>query len=274
MSLPGGGDGARDPRADLIEHLRFLRELGVREIRVRPGGAPPPAAQAPDSPGAAASAPGPGTPPALSGAVRSPAPSAARARGASARALAVLREEEIGDCRRCRLCEKRTHIVFGAGDPESRLMFVGEGPGHDEDVQGLPFVGRAGQLLTDIIRAMKLTREQVYIANVVKCRPPENRAPEPDEIAACRGFLDRQIEIIAPDVIVTLGAVAAQALLGAAGGISKIRGQIREYRGIPVMPTFHPAYLLRSPDKKKDVWQDMQKVISLLARRGEAIGSG
>jgi DNA polymerase len=144
-------------------------------------------------------------------------------------------------------------------------MFVGEGPGHDEDVQGIPFVGRAGQLLTDIIGAMRMKREEVYIANIVKCRPPENRAPEPDEIAACRGFLEKQIEIIAPSVIVCLGAVAVGALLGATGGITKIRGILREYRGIPVMPTFHPAYLLRSPDKKREVWQDMQKVMALLA---------
>lgn len=144
-------------------------------------------------------------------------------------------------------------------------MFVGEGPGHDEDMQGLPFVGRAGQLLTDIIGAMKLRREEVYIANIVKCRPPENRTPEPDEIAACRGFLEKQIDIIAPDVIVCLGAVAVQALCGPVGGITKVRGQMREYRGVPVMPTFHPAYLLRNPAAKKDVWQDMKKVMTLLA---------
>jgi DNA polymerase len=176
---------------------------------------------------------------------------------------------EIGDCRRCRLCEKRTNIVFGAGSPEARLMFVGEGPGHDEDLKGVPFVGRAGQLLTDIIGAMKLSREQVYIANVVKCRPPENRTPQPDEIEACRGFLERQIEIIAPSVIVCLGAVAVSALLGASGGITKIRGTFREFRGTPVMPTFHPAYLLRSPDKKREVWQDMQQVMRRLVPGSE-----
>jgi len=148
-------------------------------------------------------------------------------------------------------------------------MFVGEGPGHDEDLQGIPFVGRAGQLLTDIIVAMKFTRDQVYIANVVKCRPPQNRTPEPDEIEACRGFLEKQIEIIAPAVIVCLGAVAVSALLGATGGITKIRGTFREFRGVPVMPTFHPAYLLRSPDKKKDVWHDMQQVMALLAGEGD-----
>jgi DNA polymerase len=230
-----------DPRADLIEHLRFLREMGVREIRAGGGGSRVRAAARP--PAAAAK------------------PAAA---GSKARALALLRDQEIGDCRRCRLCESRTHVVFGVGDAEARLMFVGEGPGHDEDVQGIPFVGRAGQLLTDIIKAMGLSRERVYIANVVKCRPPENRTPEPDEVAACRGFLETQIEIIAPAVIVCLGAVAVQALLGATGGITRIRGQMREYRGIPVMPTFHPAYLLRNPSAKKDVWADMKKVLSIL----------
>jgi len=189
----------------------------------------------------------------------------AQAVPAKSDALSALREMEIGDCRRCRLCEKRTNIVFGAGSPEARLMFVGEGPGHDEDLQGIPFVGRAGQLLTDIIGAMKLKREQVYIANVVKCRPPENRTPQPDEIEACLGFLEKQIGIIAPSVIVCLGAVAVSALLGASGGITKIRGTFREFRGIPVMPTFHPAYLLRSPDKKREVWQDMRQVMGLLA---------
>ena len=232
--------GAGDPRGGLIEHLEFLREIGVRELRVSPrrGSAP------------------------ASGAAARP-----RARRASSRgqALSDLRDGEIGDCRRCGLCGSRTKIVFGVGDPDARLMFVGEGPGHDEDVQGIPFVGRAGQLLTDIIRAMGLTREQVYIANVVKCRPPENRTPEPDEIASCAPFLEKQIEIIGPKVIVALGAVAASALVGATGGISKIRGQFREYRGIPLMPTFHPAYLLRSPDKKRDVWQDMKQVMERLS---------
>jgi len=255
-----------DPRAGLVEHLKFLREMGVREVRLRSGSstapvppagaAPPPRASAAPKP-ASASESTPDTGPAAVAA--SPTPSDAAVE------LARLREEEIGDCRRCRLCEKRTNIVFGAGDPGARLMFVGEGPGHDEDLKGIPFVGRAGQLLTDIIAAMKLRREQVYIANVVKCRPPENRTPEPDEIEACRPFLERQIAIIRPAVIVCLGAVAVSSLIGASGGITKIRGTFREFNGIPLMPTFHPAYLLRSPDKKRDVWQDMQKVMALLA---------
>ena len=252
------GSAPDDPRADLIEHLKFLREIGVREIRA---GAPPPvpSSVSPDlrpAPRPPARAPAP---------PNGPGPAAARSISSRSLALSALREKEIGDCRRCRLCEKRTNIVFGVGSPEARLMFVGEGPGHDEDLQGIPFVGRAGQLLTDIIGAMKLKREQVYIANVVKCRPPENRTPQPDEIGACLGFLEKQIEIIAPSVIVCLGAVAVSALLGVSGGITKIRGTLREFRGIPVMPTFHPAYLLRSPDKKREVWQDMRQVMALLA---------
>ena len=243
------GAGSREARSDLIEHLKFLREMGVKEIRLGAAPAGAAAAAAPARPSASRPAP----------AKKAPASSQ---KGA---ALAALRDQEIGDCRRCRLCEARTKIVFGVGDPGARLMFIGEGPGHDEDVQGIPFVGRAGMLLTDIIRAMNLTREQVYIGNVVKCRPPENRTPEPDEIAACRGFLEEQIEIIAPSVIVCLGAVAVQVLVGASGGITKIRGTLRDYRGIPVMPTFHPAYLLRNPSAKKDVWQDMKQVMAILA---------
>ncbi|MBI3447943.1 MAG: uracil-DNA glycosylase [Acidobacteria bacterium] len=229
--------------------------MGVRELRATPGAAP------------AQAKPQMSAKPERSEAPRAPVSKAAGPASTSPRATALteLREKEIGECRRCRLCEQRTNIVFGVGSPEARLMFVGEGPGHDEDLQGIPFVGRAGQLLTDIITAMKFTRDQVYIANVVKCRPPQNRTPEPDEIGACLGFLEKQIEIIAPSAIVCLGAVAVAALLGATGGITKIRGTFREFRGIPVMPTFHPAYLLRSPDKKKDVWRDMQQVMALLA---------
>jgi DNA polymerase len=143
-------------------------------------------------------------------------------------------------------------------------MFVGEGPGHDEDVQGLPFVGRAGHLLTQIIQAMGFRREEVYIANVVKCRPPDNRTPQPDETAACSPFLLAQIRIIAPEVIVALGSPATQALLGTSAGITKVRGTFRNHGEIPVMPTFHPAYLLRNPAAKKDVWDDMKKVMALL----------
>jgi len=159
--------------------------------------------------------------------------------------------------------------VFGVGNPNAQLMFVGEGPGRDEDLQGEPFVGRAGQLLTDIItRGMKMRREDVYIANVVKCRPPENRNPEPDEVAACLPFLERQIEIVQPRVLVALGKVAAQALLRTNTPISRLRGQWHSYRGIPLMPTLHPAYLLRNPADKRLVWEDIKLVIRELEKRG------
>ncbi len=171
----------------------------------------------------------------------------------------------IGDCRRCRLCERRTQVVFGVGDPRARLAFVGEGPGHDEDVRGEPFVGRAGQLLTDIIeKGMRLRRAEVYICNVVKCRPPENRNPEPDEVAACGPFLARQIELVAPEAIVALGKFAAHTLLETRTPIMRLRGSWHEYRGIPVMPTLHPAYLLRNPADKKLVWQDIRQVMARL----------
>ncbi len=167
---------------------------------------------------------------------------------------------EIGECTRCRLCEERTHIVFGVGNPDAPLMFIGEGPGRDEDIQGEPFVGRAGQLLTKIIEAMGMKRSDVYIGNIVKCRPPENRAPLPDEIATCIPFLHQQIESIQPKVIVCLGSVAFQALLQTEQKITKMRGQWQEYQGIKVMPTYHPAYLLRNPNDKRLVWEDMKKV--------------
>ena len=171
---------------------------------------------------------------------------------------------EAHDCTKCRLAGTRTNVVFGVGDPNADLMFIGEAPGRDEDEQGEPFVGRAGQLLTDIIKAMKLSREQVYIANVIKCRPPENRNPEPDELDACRPFIQRQVEIIKPKVIVTLGRFGLQSLTEKAYGISAVRGQWLEYNGIKLMPTYHPAYLLRTPAAKKDVWADMKKVMAEL----------
>jgi uracil-DNA glycosylase family 4 len=167
---------------------------------------------------------------------------------------------DIGECTRCRLHEHRTNIVFGEGNPAAKLAFVGEGPGADEDRTGRPFVGKAGKLLDKIIEAMGMNREDLYIANVVKCRPPDNRAPERDEAATCGPFLFRQLEFIRPKVIVTLGAPALQCLTGSNLGITKARGHWQEWRGIKVMPTFHPAYLLRSPDKKKETWEDMKKV--------------
>jgi len=168
-------------------------------------------------------------------------------------------------CQNCRLAKSRTQVVYGVGSPNADLMFIGEAPGRDEDLQGEPFVGRAGQLLTDIIKAMKLTRNDVYIANVIKCRPPENRNPEPDEMEACRPYIRRQIEIIQPKVIVTLGRFALQSLTEKAYAISAVRGQWLDYKGIKVMPTYHPAYLLRTPAAKKDVWTDMKKVMAELA---------
>jgi DNA polymerase len=171
---------------------------------------------------------------------------------------------EAHNCPKCRLAGTRKNVVFGVGDPNADLMFIGEAPGRDEDERGEPFVGRAGQLLTDIIKAMKLSREQVYIANVIKCRPPENRNPEPDELDACRPYIRRQVELIKPKVIVTLGRFGLQSLTEKGYGISAVRGQWLEYNGIKLMPTYHPAYLLRNPAAKKDVWADMKKVMAEL----------
>lgn len=174
---------------------------------------------------------------------------------------------EIGDCRRCKLCQGRTQLVFGVGNPKSELVFVGEGPGRDEDLKGEPFVGRAGQLLTEIItKGMKMRREDLYICNVVKCRPPENRNPEPDEIAACEPFLIKQLEIVKPRIIVALGTFAAQTLLKTKTPISRLRGNWHTYQGIKLMPTLHPAYLLRNPADKRLVWQDIQAVLREMGR--------
>lgn len=171
---------------------------------------------------------------------------------------------DLAGCTRCKLHQRRTNIVFGVGNPNAELVFVGEGPGHDEDIQGVPFVGRAGQLLNQMIQAMGLSRDQVYIANVVKCRPPENRTPEKDEIATCMPFLFRQLTEINPKVIVCLGSVAAQALLNTNKSISHFRGQWHDFRGSKLMATYHPAYLLRNPHAKPEVWADLKKVMALL----------
>ena len=184
---------------------------------------------------------------------------------ATGRPLDVLRSQ-AHDCTKCRLAGTRTNVVFGVGDPNADLMFIGEAPGRDEDIKGEPFVGRAGQLLTDIIKAMKLTRDDVYIANVIKCRPPENRNPEPDELDACRPFIQQQVELIQPKVIVTLGRFGLQSLTGKSYGIMAVRGQWLDYNGIKLMPTYHPAYLLRNPAAKKEVWADMKKVMAELGR--------
>jgi DNA polymerase len=173
-------------------------------------------------------------------------------------------EREVIACRKCPLYRTRTHHVFSDGDPDARLVFVGEAPGREEDLQGKPFVGAAGQLLTKMIEAIGLKRQDVYICNVLKDRPPQNRVPLPEEIEACRPYLEQQLDIIRPRVICTLGAVATKALLGPHVSITKIRGQVREYQDLPLVPTFHPAYLLRNPPAKKFAWADLKKVKKLL----------
>ena len=183
----------------------------------------------------------------------------------AAEALLAIRADIGEDCSRCKLHTLgRTQIVFGVGNPDADLMFVGEAPGADEDEQGIPFIGRAGQLLTKIIEAIDLKREDVYIANIIKCRPPQNRNPEPDEVETCEPFLFRQIDVVRPKVIVALGKYAAQTLLRTDAPISRIRGTLFDYRGAKLIPTFHPAYLLRNPSSKREVWEDMKLVRSLL----------
>jgi DNA polymerase len=230
-------------RDDLIEHLKFAKELGVAGVSGDP-------AWRQRADGAQAPAP--------DGSVR------LKADTTSVIALADVRAD-IGDCTRCKLHGLgRSQIVFGVGNPEADLMFVGEAPGADEDIQGVPFVGRAGQLLTKIIEAIGMKREDVYIANVIKCRPPQNRNPEPDEVETCEPFLFRQIDSIKPKVIVALGKFGAQTLLRTLEPISRLRGRVFEYRGAKLIPTFHPAYLLRNPSSKRDVWEDMKLVRKLL----------
>jgi DNA polymerase len=223
---------------DLREWVAYLQEIGVREMRQHPRQQKNLAAAEaePDPPRVPAT---PATGRIFGEGFDDPAPEDPAAR------LAEIRDE-IGDCRRCKLYENRTNIVFGTGDPRTGLMFIGEGPGADEDAQGEPFVGRAGKKLDEMIRAIKLERDEVYIANIVKCRPPNNRDPEREEIATCVKFLYDQIEAIRPKVIVTLGAPATRTLLNTKVGITKIRGKWHSFRGIEVMPTFHPAYLLRA----------------------------
>ena len=243
-------------RRALAEHLRLYEELGVTGVSRDPAWR-----ERASSPGMAGAAEEPladGEPDWVSEpGVNAPAPS---------ELLAGIRTD-IGECTRCKLHGLgRQQIVFGVGHPQARLMFVGEAPGADEDVQGEPFVGRAGQLLTKIIQSIGLERSEVYIANVIKCRPPSNRNPEPDEVASCQPFLFRQIDTIQPRIIVALGTFATQALLNTLTPISRLRGQVHDFRGgAKLIPTFHPAFLLRSPDRKRDVWEDMKKVRALLA---------
>jgi uracil-DNA glycosylase len=235
---------------EIAEHLRYFAEIGVEGVSKdvnwrRRAGAPPPV-------------------PIEAGFSLPVADSSLRAADGTD-TLELLKADIGEDCRRCKLCTfGRSQIVFGVGNPRARLMFVGEAPGEEEDKRGEPFVGRAGQLLTKIIEAIGLTREQVYIANVIKCRPPGNRNPEPDEVAQCEPFLFRQIDIIKPRVIVPLGKFAAQSLLKTADPITRLRGRQFDYRGAALIPTFHPAYLLRNPSAKREVWDDMKKVRAIL----------
>ncbi len=228
-------------------HLLWLRDAGFREVgaSAAPAAVCPAPSPTPAAPGAGAYGPGD--------------------KGCGSEPLLAIRRE-LGDCTRCKLSGGRTHLVFGVGDPSAELMFVGEGPGADEDQQGEPFVGKAGQLLTKMIEAMGFRRDEVYIANVVKCRPPGNRNPEPEEIDACEPFLRAQIAAIRPRVLVALGKFAAQTLLRDPTPITKLRGGWREYEGVRLMPTFHPAYLLRSPAEKAKAWEDLKLVVRELGR--------
>jgi DNA polymerase len=264
-----------DLRSDLANWLGYLKEIGVEELTVREPPPPlvedPPSSHAAEPSRAAARA----TASHSEDAPGEEKPALSKVEGAGDlfrigggeddpdRDPAVRLDEtwsELGECTRCRLHEGRTKIVFGVGDPRARLMFIGEGPGADEDAQGEPFVGRAGQTLNKMILSIGLEREKVYIANVVKCRPPDNRDPKPDEIATCSPFLVKQIESIRPRVIVTLGSPATKTLLNTKTGITKLRGTWQSYRGIPVMPTFHPAYLLRAytQENRRRVWDDLK----------------
>jgi uracil-DNA glycosylase family 4 len=232
---------ARDLRSQLANYLRLVELSGTREIVMAPSRA-----------------------------------SGQASPGVECGSLRDL-EREILDCRRCGLSEGRTNVVFGEGTPSSGIMFIGEGPGAEEDRTGRPFVGRAGALLTRIIQAMGLERRDVYIANVVKCRPPGNRDPEPDEISRCLPYLEKQVDLIRPRVICALGRVAAQTLVGERNGISSLRGRFFDYRGIKLMPTFHPAACLRQPSSKRLVWEDIKKVmleLGLPIRRVMRNGAG
>ncbi len=175
--------------------------------------------------------------------------------------------KELGDCKRCKLHRGRRTIVFGEGNEKASLMLIGEAPGYDEDVQGRPFVGKAGQLLTKILQSINLSREEVYIANIIKCRPPQNRNPEPDEILSCNPFLTKQITVIQPEIICALGTFSAQTLLGTETKITALRGKLFDLEGITVIPTYHPAFLLRNPERKREVWEDMKKIAELIQTR-------
>ena len=244
-----------DSRGQLAEHLKFFGELGVPGVSTDSRWTKRPDDDVRTSDVGPRASDG--------GASDSGAP--VRVFGSAGEALAATRAELGADCTRCKLhTQGRKQIVFGVGNPDADLMFVGEAPGADEDIQGIPFVGRAGQLLTKMIEAINLRREDVYIANVIKCRPPGNRNPEPDEIAQCEPFLFRQIAAIQPKVIVALGSFAAKTLLRSDESISRLRGRIYDFQGAKLIPTFHPSFLLRSPDRKRDAWEDLKRARALL----------
>jgi uracil-DNA glycosylase len=255
-------DEAAALAAEALRHLEWLAAAGVRELPPAP--LVKPANPSPQSRPGEGGAPDRTPPRTTERRSHDTPPHDARPEDAAA-ALAAVRQE-LGDCTRCKLSGGRHHLVFGVGDPRAELAFVGEGPGEEEDRQGEPFVGRAGQLLTRMIEAMGYARADVYIANVVKCRPPGNRNPEPDEIEACEPFLRAQLAAIRPKVIVALGKFAAQTLLRSTTAISRLRGRWHEYEGVKLMPTFHPAYLLRSPEEKKKAWDDLQLVMKELGK--------
>jgi DNA polymerase len=236
---------------EILAHLRFYHDLGVRLVPNKPCTGPPAAESAgstPQTPAGQQNFPG-----AL------PRVSLFDAQEAVSENLEAIRGD-LGDCQRCKLGRARTHIVFGTGNAKADLMFVGEAPGAEEDEQGLPFVGRSGQLLTKIIQAIDMRREDVYICNILKCRPPQNRGPEGDEIIACQPFLFRQIASVQPRVICALGTFGAQTLLRTKEPISRLRGQFIDFHGAKFIATFHPAYLLRNPNEKRKVWEDVQKI--------------
>jgi uracil-DNA glycosylase family 4 len=245
-------------KTQLAEHLRFFQELGVtgisRDSKWRRRGGDPTVAEAPHV-------------------AAETAASAAAAEAVPVRIARSVQEaltdvrDDLGDCTRCKLHGLgRKQIVFGVGNPSADLMFVGEAPGADEDIQGIPFVGRAGQLLTKMIQAMGYQRDEVYIANVLKCRPPGNRDPQPDEVESCEPFLFRQIASVQPKVVIALGAFAARGLLKTNDPISRLRGRVFEFRGAKLIPTFHPSFLLRSPGYKREAWEDLKKALALLGR--------
>lgn len=248
---------------EIRRRLEFYRDLGIGTLYRR--GAAQASAPEASSPAVAVESPSTAPSAGVPSVAGAPLPGVAPPGDTLARI-----SEDIGDCRRCRLCEARNKIVFGVGNGAARLVFVGEGPGADEDAQGIPFVGRAGQLLTQMIEGtakkegIPLSRQDVYICNVVKCRPPENRTPEKDEVSTCMPFLLRQIAAIQPKVIVCLGSVATQALLNTNKSISGFRGQWFDFRGSRLMATYHPAYLLRNPHAKHEVWADLKKVMAVL----------